>query len=160
MLKKIYRRILALGVIGLCFGMNLNAQNAVKMVESDGTETFFMLSTTPTVKLNENTLTVTTSQTEITCEVGGGVSFELCDYEPGAVGEIEESAPAYKLTGDTLETYNLKPGETIMIFDLAGRTVKNRQTDNAGYCNIYIGDLPSGVYVVNSNSNKFKFYKK
>ena len=160
MIKRFGKKALVFCFLSLGVAFGLHAQNAVKMTESDGTETFFLLTATPKVAMNGNTLSVSTSESEITCEVGEGVTFEFCDYEPGAVETIETSAPAFKLTTDHLEAYNLKPSTSVVIYDITGKMLKSSTTDDTGNAVINIADLPAGIYVVNSNSNNFKFYKK
>ena len=160
MLKKFGRHSILLWMLLLCWAIPSKAQNAVKMIETDGTETIFLLIEQPKVWMADNSLIVETDSDKISCDIAGGIRFEFCNYESDSVEGIEQSTPAFKVTPQSVEAFNLDPLKTVAIYDISGKTVKTSQSDQNGYVYFSISELPAGVYIFNSPNKNFKFYKK
>ena len=136
------------------------ADNAVKMIQADGSESYFLLSSKPKVSINGEELNVVTLNENISVEFVSPVTFEFCEYEDTAVKGLEVSKPVFKINGLTLEASNLEPNSSVTIYDSTGRKVAAGVTDNSGNVTISISSLPNGAFIVNSKANNFKFHKK
>ena len=159
MFKRISRQPLVMALLALCC-LPVSAQNAVKMIESNGEETVFLLSTHPKVSLSQSVLEIKTDTDEITCDIDEGVRFELIDFEDASVNDIEEDKPVFKVSKERVEAFNLKPGSDVKLYDLTGKIMESVKTDSTGHAALDISVLPDGIYIINSSNRNFKFYKK
>lgn len=137
----------------------MSAQNAVKLISTDGTETIFLLSSHPKITLEPTGISLRTDSETITYQ-GYGIKAEFTDYEPNSVEQIEISTPLFKVGSNTIEAYNLSVGEIVCLFDLGGVLMKSFKADNSGSIVIPTDDLASGCYIVNSKIKSFKYFKK
>ena len=149
-------------MMALAFGWALPAQgqNAVKMIQGDSKETIFMLSDTPTVTFEEDTIVVECRKEKVSCELEGCVKFEFITYNNASVDSVVKESPVFKVNQNNIEAFNLSPLEMVRITDLSGKTVFSSKTDINGHIYIETGNYPSGVYIFFSKDKNFKFYKK
>lgn len=135
------------------------AQNAIRLTDPAGQETVFLLSSNPKVTMEtDGSLLVTTDTQSISLEAST-YRLEFIDSN-ASVKSIEGPAPVFNVSSDYLEASNLEAGCPVMIYDMQGRLVKSASADQNGSLYLSLSDLLKGIYVVNSNMNKFKFYKK
>lgn len=160
MIKGIKKRLKTFAFMMLVGGLSLQAQNAVKMTTSDGEEMLFVLSVHPMVTLSEEGFVIQTDDEKIVIETNGSLVFQFVQDDNNSVGSFYLPIPTFKINSISIEAYNLTPGSTIEIFDLAGRKIKSKRIDSQGTLCLPISDLGSGCYIVNSADKKFKFYKK
>ena len=137
-----------------------SAQNAVKMIESNGRETIFLLNQRPMVSIVGKSLEIRSASDKITCEIGEGVSFAFTDFEEAGVEEIDIDSPMFRVSQNLIEAFNLRPNSKVTLYDFKGNMIKSVNSDATGYVAISSSGLPKGVYVINSNVRNFKYYKK
>ena len=136
------------------------AQNAVKMIPSEGQEIVFMLSDSPRVTIEENSIIIESEKEKVTCEILKGVRFEFVDSDNAGIESVEINTAIFKVTNDFIEASRLKPRENVRVVDIGGKILRNLSTDSSGYIKMDISDLPKGVFIFSSKDKKFKFYKK
>lgn len=156
MLKKLG----ALAALLLACSWSAEAQNAVKMTQADGEEVIFLLSDTPSVSFDDDSIVVTCNDEKITCDLTGGISFEFINFENSSVESIESVTPVFKVNNSFIEAANLIPGSPVIISDLSGKIMYSSYIDANGYVYVTVEDYPAGVYIFNSKDKNFKFYKK
>lgn len=149
-------------IVATLFGSMTDALafDAVKVTEPDGNETLFLLESHPRVSMENETLLVTTDDAVASFMLEGAIRFEFADYGTTEVAKLSVETPVFKLSKEMLEATHIKPFSTVSVYNLDGLPMKSAQTDQSGYVAIQISDLPNGIYIVNSNSKIFKFYKK
>ena len=75
MLKKLSAKVLIPGLLLLCWVLPAKSQNAVKMTDSNGKETIFLLSSKPSVTHTGKSCVVENNDGKVEYEIGGGVRF-------------------------------------------------------------------------------------
>ena len=158
-LKFKYRTFLALLIV-FGFWFSASAQNAVKMIGSNGNETIFLLTSHPKVSIEQSSLLIESDLEKITCDIDDGVRFEFTNYEEAAVNEINSEIPVFKISQAFIEGDNLLPGSDILLYDMKGSLLKSLKVAADGHISIDISDLQEGVYVINSSVKKFKLYQR
>lgn len=72
--------------------------------------------------------------------------------------EVGTNSPAVSLQGDALEISGLSGTQSVDVFSTVGmRVISTEITDNGS---LSVAELPSGVYIVNIESQTFKFIKR
>ncbi|MCH5226194.1 MAG: T9SS type A sorting domain-containing protein [Muribaculaceae bacterium] len=149
-------------VAGLCLFLTLpgylKAENSVTMIEPNGKETIFLLSTSPRVSMEDGTVIVETKNDRVEYTGEGPLKFVFS--ETGAIEKFEKDLPLFKINQFSIEASNLKPETNLQILDLSGKLIISQKTDTNGNITIPVSYLPTGVYIVKSYDKKFKFYKK
>lgn len=138
---------------------SVSGQNAVKIVDSVGKESYFLLDSYPSVTFDGEEVNIET-ENEIVSYYGESLLFEFCDYDNNSVALLDESSPCYKLTKTVLEVYNLIPHSFLKIYDSTGKTIYTIQIEGNGNASIPIENFGTGVYIISSNNSNLKFYKK
>ena len=144
--------------VGIC--VSANAFNAVKMTDRQQKESVFYLNEHPTARIDEAGLKVFTDNGTISLENFDGVTFELVDYNPLSVDEIDRDIVTFQLTSQYLEGRNLTGNSAVSIVDISGKIIMTEVTTPEGRVTLDISGLPGGVYVFSSVDRQFKFQKK
>lgn len=160
MFKRIGKKSIFLWMTLLCCFIPGKAQDAVKMIQSDGQETIFMLSQKPTVSMNGSSILIETENESVSCQIEDGIRFEFVNYGSNSLESLVENTPVFKVSQETIEAEGLTPAIPVAIYDITGKLVKSSQTDSSGNVSLNISDLSSGVYIFNSVNKNFKFYKR
>ena len=160
MFKTLYKYALGAIALLMCGILPASAQNAVKMTESGGKSTIFMLSQQPKVYISSGFITIETLTDKVECDTADGVTFEFLDYDNAGIEEIGAESPIFKIGNDYLEAWNIKPFSRMEIYDVAGKKLGGATSDANGYVSVSIANLPAGIYIINSTDKNFKFYKK
>lgn len=156
MIRKVL--ILSMITVGMC--VSANAFNAVKMTDRQQKESVFYLNEHPTARLDEAGLKVFTDNGTVSLENFDGVTFELVDYNPLSVEEIDRDIVTFQLTSQYLEGRNLTGNSAVSIVDISGKIIMTEVTTPEGSVTLDISGLPGGVYVFSSVDRQFKFQKK
>ena len=146
----------------LLIGINIDAkaQNAVKMIEPDGKEMIFMLTDHPVITFEDNNIILKTDKETISLEKLPNLKFEFVDNEMNSVEGVDVKTPVFKITQTCIEALNMPAAEVINILDLSGHILVKSKSDPSGYVYLDTSGLSNGVYIVSSNVQSFKYYKK
>lgn len=142
----------------------LYAHNAVKVIESNGNETIFLLEKDPyyysmDVYMTSSGLEIYTTKTQVNYEIDESVRFEFLDLDSG-IETLEISDPIFNISHKFIECKNLKGNSLVYIYDLNGILIKNAKVDDTGSLKIDISEIPEGIFIIKSNNKSFKFFKK
>ena len=142
----------------------IHAHNAVKIIESDGNETIFILEKDPNYYSMEvfmigSELEIYTQNTQVNYEIDQGVRFEFLDYD-ARVDPLEVSDPIFNISRKSIEGKNLPVNSLVYLYDLTGILLKKAKVDSTGSLKIDISEIPEGNFIIKSNSKSFKFFKK
>lgn len=142
----------------------LHAHNAVKIIDSDGNETIFLLENenyyvTMELLIKDPELIVHTAKTTVKYIIDPNIKFEFLDYDAG-IETLENSDIVFNISPNFIEGRNLQSNSWIYIFGLNGNFLKKAKVSNSGNLKIDISDIPEGVLIVKYNNKSFKFFKK
>ena len=137
-----------------------HAQNAIKLIESNGNESFFILNPQQKFLMVKNELVIESENQSIIIEQNNSLKCEFCNYEISSLKTISGNSIIYKLSNESIEVDNLEPLSSVKIFDLNGNIIIMGEANNEGFISLNINELPRGILIINTNNKTFKFYKK
>lgn len=155
-----YNKWSALLTALLAFTGTLSASDTATLLiqTRDGSTRQYLLSSKPVITFQDNLCLVK----------GDGVSadFDMADIEyvkildNSAVSEIVNDLKIDLRDPNFVKMSGLTMGDNVSLYDLKGFKLKEAEADAAGFCELEIHDLSTGVYVINNKKSTFKIYKK
>ena len=126
----------------------------------NGEKAYFDLNTLPETSFGGGKLTIKSSTTTISYQIGDVLRYT---YDDNGASGIEEQSSAYSLKisedGEDITFRNLKPGIIVKLYSLGGVLLEQRTADGAAPLTITLRNRPSGVYVVKADNETIKLMK-
>ena len=136
---------------------SMRGENALVIHMIDGQEVVFVLSGSPKLEINGNTVEVTTSNGEL-------VAYNLSELDRFTLDDVDmdgfqapKSPILYNSTNEGLRVSGLSTGEVIHIYDTIGRLYSTARVPPNGSVTF---SLPHGLYTIKSRNYVFKFLKQ
>ena len=126
----------------------------------NGDKAYFDLNTLPETSFGGGKLTIKSSTSAISYQLGDVLRYT---YDDNGASGIEEQPSAYSVKiseeGEDITFRNLKPGTIVKLFSLGGVLLEQRTAEGSKPLTISIQNRPSGVYVVKADHETIKLMK-
>lgn len=122
---------------------------------NDGSKVDIALGENLKMKFTDNDLVVTGADADVTVP-RSNIQYFMHE-SANAVSDVTADQTV-RYTGDALEISGLAEGTALSVVDAAGQVVRSLTVN--GDCQVSLGELPSGVYVVSYGKNSFKIFIK
>lgn len=135
-------------------------QEALVVYLKDGSRYAYVLEEKPTVQFNGEQLLIESPQISDTHKMGDVRDVRFEDKTSG-VEETPADECRITVTSDEVSVSGLRPGVTVSIYDLQGRTMATTAAADDGVAALSTANIAPGVYVVvASDKHSFKIYKR
>lgn len=140
-------------------GVSADGINALLLWKADNKCVSVLLDKQPTVKFTADEINITT--------LDGIISFPANEirrftygYDPVAIENVKAAGGfEFSFKGNTLRISHLPGGSPVEVFDTEGKQTASARTDGSGNTAISFAAMPTGVYVVKTQSGNFKISK-
>lgn len=140
-----------------------NAINSIIVWTADGEHVSYLLEERPKILMTSTELVLKTISAE--------VFYPLSDYVKLTFGTestndtkitnlLTESKIIVKLTSETVCVSNLAPSESLSIHAIDGKLMTRISADTEGKASFSIANYATGVYIIKTHNQSFKFMKK
>lgn len=132
---------------------------------TDGGRALYPLNEQPAIKQKEGCFTVRTSVMEVEYPVSDVRMFTLADSddpkpeEPMDLSGVMQDC-GYAYDGEEVRFSSLRPGSKVSIYNVSGVLLLHVEVTSSGTANIPLGELPKGIYIIQSDSITHKIIKK
>ncbi|HBC21717.1 MAG TPA: hypothetical protein DC009_06505 [Porphyromonadaceae bacterium] len=125
-----------------------------------GEQTKFALSDRPEVQFQENTLSLTCAGSRYSFEISEVDKFTFANSDPDSVEELDAVTVKFTLSNEVLELSGLVTGADVWLYGMDGRLLACMKAAADGCVTCPVGGLPSGIYLVKTESKTYKISKK
>ncbi len=135
-------------------------ENAFVVYQTDGYVTGFAFSDKPVLSYSGENLVVTTNSITVQYPLAM-VSKIVVEGKWQTVTGIEETTidTHFSFSDEGANVRGEKPGTPFYVFDMKGSKISQGTIDAEGKANIRLSSLPSGIYIVKTQSTSFKIKK-
>ena len=139
----------------------LEAYEAIKVEEQDGSVLFYKLANHPTTYFKDDGIHFKADDTEVIYPNSGTINITFVSSpETNAIDDTVLDGALFNVSNEAIEGSNLTPEKPVFVYDLNGILVASSSTDAEGSFFISLANLSPGLYIFNSDNTSFKFFKK
>ena len=137
------------------------SQNTLTIHQKDGQQFSYGFEEKPVVTFTDNTMVITSTKTQVQYDLSVIEKFTFDDIEDAVIG-IKADAASASITLDeyTVSISGAKPDTQVRLLASDGRQLQSYKTAQDGSVTFSIADLPTGNYIIASESIIVKILKK
>ena len=120
--------------------------------EANGNSVTYLLSECPSAAFSGDTLILKAGDVEVSYPLNPSVRFEFVESSEESTDiQNAKSEPLFKIAGNQISIFNIRPNSIANIYDLSGQALKSELSDSEGRIVMDVLNLPHGTYVINQN---------
>ena len=136
-------------------------QNTLTIHQKDGQQFSFGFDEKPVISFTDTELVLKTTGTELQYALASLAKFTFADAATGVDAVKEDlNGPIFTLQNYAVSITGSKSGINVKVISNDGKPVASYKTDEDGNVSFSISELPSGIYIINSENLTFKVLKK
>ena len=139
----------------------LFSQNTLTIHQKDGQQFNYGFSDKPVITYTESDLVLTTSKTVVEFPLSALSKFTFSDIEDAVIAVKDNSSkPSLSLDEYTVCISGAEPDQSVTLLSIDGKVLSIYKTGADGSITFSIAELPTGTYIINSESLTCKILKK
>ncbi len=152
--------ILIQGALYLLSATTANAQETKSqclIVEGKtGVITEFRLKDAPVITFDATELKVVCLEDELNIGLSDIDNYHFEEKVIDGISNTSATGESFDFAFNSITFSNLSPDTQIIVYNADGSTVLKTTADSNGYANIFLGNLPKGVYIIKTPDNTYK----
>ncbi|MCI6161379.1 MAG: T9SS type A sorting domain-containing protein [Prevotella sp.] len=140
-------------------GMQAKTTNILVWLAT-GEKITYSLAEHPKVMPGKENVRITTTEVDIVYPVGEVHKITYDEATDIGQSALEADKGSVGITDNVMSLSGFAAGETVRIFDAAGRLAGQYKTDATGALRINLSEFEKGVYIVKTNHQSSKFIRK
>lgn len=135
--------------------------NSLLLYQLDGTVVAYAFDDEPVISYSGDYLVMTTASTSVEYHLATLRKIAFADEWKAALGINEITVPdtEFSFSDEDAKVRGEKPGTPFYVFDMKGMKCAEGTIDAEGKANIRLSSLPSGIYIIKTQSTSFKIKK-
>lgn len=133
--------------------------NTLVVWAKDGTKVAYSLNGKPKVTFTKTDLVITTNDVEVNYSLENMLRFTYGNTETG-ITNLQTGESSFRIDGESLLFPSLKANSTVTVYSVKGVLIFKKTVNQSGEYSFPIGNLSSGVYMVNVNGLTYKIVKR
>ena len=142
-----------------CFSISKAQTHSVVFETTQNERLEYLFSDNPRIEHQDTKIVVTTNSTTVEFNTVDIAKVGISDTDT-SIGSHENIAKKVSLSNEHIRLMNFTPGSDVTLCNMEGKQIQRQMVQNDGSLVISLNPLPSGVYVVKTKYQSFKFTRK